>query len=177
MIFDKDASRGLRSEIAQYFPAVWGFAVSISGSTDAADDLAQATCLQALEQHHRFEAGYPVIVMLIEICRSIWLHELRAERICKTGRLDAASEIADLREGPETSIFAAQVYAKIMELPVGQRVTVELVYVQQFTYSEAADILDVPLGTVMSRLSTARNALAGLKDPERKGHRAGCMRA
>jgi len=60
------------------------------------------------------------------------------------------------------NIFASQVYSKVMELPEAQRTTVELVYVQQFTYGEAAEILGVPIGTIMSRLSTARRALAAL---------------
>lgn len=170
MIFKRNVPRSLHSEIERYVPAIWGFALSISGNPDTADDLTQATCLRALEKQNQFMTGRPVIVRLIAICRSIWLDEVRSETIRKTGGLHtaAAADLIDLREDPETSVFALQVYAKIMELPEAQRATVELVYVQQFTYTEAADILGVPLGTVMSRLSTARSALAGLNVVEKK---------
>ncbi len=170
MIYSRGRSRSLRRQIAQYVPAIRGFALSISGNPDTADDLTQATCLHALEREKQFQPGRPVIILLIRICRSLWLHDLRSEAARKTGGLDTATavDLIDQREDPETGIFAMQVYAKIMELPEAQRATVELVYVQQFTYNEAADILEVPLGTIMSRLSTARTALAGMNDIEKK---------
>jgi len=129
-----------------------------------ADDLAQATCLRALEKQHQVDSDKPVIGWLLTICRSIWLNELRARAVRKTGGLETAKarHLIDQAANPEMNIFASQVYTKVMELPEAQRATVELVYVQQFTYSEAAGILDVPMGTVMSRLSTARKALAAL---------------
>lgn len=166
MLFPRKA---LRSEIVQYIPAIWGFSLSTTGKPDLADDLTQATCLRALEKQHQYEPGRPVIVWLIALCRSIWLTEMRADAIRKNRGLDTATvaELIDPRTDTETTIFAQQVCARIGRLPEAQRVTVELVYVRQFTYSEAANILNVPLGTVMSRLSTARTALAGLKDEVR----------
>ena len=180
MILTRNIPRSLRSEIVRYIPAIWGFALSISGDPDTADDLTQTTCLRALEKQDQLVTGSPVVVGLIAICRSIWIDERRAESIRKTGGLHtaAAADLIDLREDPEKSIFALQVYAKIMKLPEAQRATVELVYVQQFTYTEAANILDVPVGTVMSRLSTARAALAGLNAAEdrRMARTASCRR-
>ena len=88
------------------------------------------------------------------------------------GGLDTANanDLIDHTANTETNIFAREVYTSIMSLPEAQRTTVELVYVQEFTYSEAAQILDVPIGTVMSRLSTARKALAKLnQNPRHKG--------
>jgi len=152
-------------------PSIWRFALSLSGKPDVADDLTQATCLRALEKQHQLKRDRPVIGWLLTICRSIWLNELRSQAVRKAGGLDTAGvdDLVDPRSDLEMNILAAQVYTRIMELPEAQRATVELVYVQQFTYSEAAAILSVPIGTVMSRLSTARTALAALKDEERAG--------
>ncbi len=164
MQFGKKSPTDLQGALSEHLPSIWRFALSLSGKPDLADDLAQATCLRALEKQHQVDADRPVIGWLLTICRSIWLNELRAQAVRKTGGLDTAKarDLIDQAAGAEMNIFASQVYTKVMELPEAQRATVELVYVQQFTYSEAAGILDVPMGTVMSRLSTARKALAAL---------------
>jgi len=136
----------------------------LSGKPDVADDLTQSTCLRALEKQHQVDTNRPIIGWLLTICRSIWLNELRAQAVRKTGGLETAKvhDLIDQAADAEMNIFASQVYSKVMELPEAQRTTVELVYVQQFTYGEAAEILGVPIGTIMSRLSTARRALAAL---------------
>ncbi|MEM7268773.1 MAG: RNA polymerase sigma factor [Pseudomonadota bacterium] len=160
------SDRGLKREIAGHLPAIWRFGLSLSGSPDAADDLAQATMLRALEKSGQYREDGRLVGWLMTICRSIWLNELRAARIRKTGALDGAEveALADIRPGPEANIFAAEVFEKVMALPEAQRSAVELVFVEQFTYSEAAQILDVPIGTIMSRLHAARRTLAPLNE-------------
>ena len=71
----------------------------------------------------------------------------------------------------ETNIFAAQVLREVLDLPESQRETVLLVYVEGLTYREAAEVLKVPVGTVMSRLAAARLKLSGLNAeiPETRG--------
>ena len=63
----------------------------------------------------------------------------------------------------ETNILAGQVLKEIGRLPEAQRETVLLVYAEGYSYAEAAGALGIPIGTVMSRLATARSALANLK--------------
>lgn len=164
MLFANKSSPELEKALSEHLPAIWRFALSLSGKPDVADDLAQATCLRALEKQHQMDPNRSPIGWLLTICRSIWLNELRAQAVRKTGGLESAKahELVDQAADAEMNIFASQVYSKVMELPEAQRATVELVYVQQFTYSEAAEILDIPMGTVMSRLSTARRALSAL---------------
>ena len=164
MSFGKKSSASLQDALTEHLPPVWRFALSLSGKPDVADDLTQATCLRALEKQHQADPDRPVIGWLLTICRSIWLNELRAQSVRKTGGLETAKadDLVDRTLDPEMNIFASQVYTKVMGLPEAQRATVELVYVQQFTYSEAAEILEIPMGTVMSRLSTARRTLAAL---------------
>ena len=59
----------------------------------------------------------------------------------------------------ETNIFARQVLNKVQALPDKQRLCVLLVYVEGYSYAEAAETLDIPIGTVMSRLSAARRVI------------------
>lgn len=152
---------------ALHLRAVWRFGLSLSRDPQTADDLAQATMLRAIERAHQF-SGDRLQGWLMTICRSIWLNELRRDQIRRTGALDSAEALAvkDIIPDAETNIFAAEVFTKVMALPEAQRSTVELVYVQGFKYSEAARILDVPIGTVMSRLAAARTALAPLNAEE-----------
>jgi RNA polymerase sigma-70 factor (ECF subfamily) len=75
----------------------------------------------------------------------------------------------------EANILAAEVLTEVQALPEAQRETVFLVYVEGLTYREAAALLAVPMGTVMSRLAAARERLAALKDgagKEKKSERA-----
>ncbi|MFK7754148.1 MAG: RNA polymerase sigma factor [Sedimentitalea sp.] len=175
MRFGKKSKPDFGQQIAPHVPAIWRFALSLSGRPDVADDLTQSTCLRALEKHHLYKDQGTLMGWLMTICRSIWLNELRAQSVRKTGGLDTAhpSELIDKKPSAEMNTFISEVFTRIMQLPEAQRATVDLVYVQNFTYSEAAQILDVPIGTIMSRLHTARAALADLKDdtpapPERQ---------
>ena len=63
----------------------------------------------------------------------------------------------------ETNILAAEVLKAVGQLPEAQRETVLMVYGEGYTYAEAASVLGIPIGTVMSRLAAARSALAKLK--------------
>ena len=69
----------------------------------------------------------------------------------------------DGAEAIETTVFASEALKSIAQLSEGQRETVLLVYAEGYTYAEAASALGIPAGTVMSRLATARSALAKLK--------------
>ena len=164
---DDVACGGLAKAIEKHVPAIWRFALSLSGRPDMADDLTQSTCLRALERSHQFQPGGNLRGWVLSICRSIWLNEVRSMAIRKTGSLDGATEadLIDLAPSQETNIFARQVFQHVMELPEAQRSAVELVFVQQMTYREAAEVLGVPIGTIMSRLATARRKLASLNQP------------
>jgi len=168
----KKQNRYIRGKLSESLPNIWRFSLSLSGNPDIADDLTQATCLRALEKAAQLKLDGHFHSWVLTICRSIWLNDLRGASIRKMGGLDTAnaSDLIDHTANTEMNIFAREVYTSIMSLPEAQRTTVELVYVQEFTYSEAAQILDVPIGTVMSRLSTARKALAKLnQNPRHKG--------
>ena len=145
---------------------LWRYGLVLSGSRDAAQDLVQMTCVRALERSHQFTPGSRLDRWLFAILRSIWLNEVRAARYRRgQGLVDAESALVfdGIRE-IETNIMARQVLNEVQSLPEAQRETVFLVYVEGLSYREAADVLSVPVGTVMSRLAAARARLAALKD-------------
>lgn len=143
---------------------LWRFGYSLSGSADIADDLVQETCARALTKATQFTPGTRLDSWTFTICRSIWLNDLRARKV-RLGEGVLPVEEIDLPDSAPTTemnIFAAQVVEHVMALPDAQRETVFLVYVEGFSYREASEILNIPIGTIMSRLATARQKLAHL---------------
>ena len=158
----------LKAEIVAALPSLWRFAVSLSGSADFADDLSQKTCLRALERRSQVYDASGVKRWMMTICRSIWYNDLRAGALRKTQSLDtsAGMDVAADILPTDTNIFAREVFTSVMTLPEAHRSVVILVLVEGYTYREAAEILDVPIGTIMSRLSSGRAKLAALASPD-----------
>jgi RNA polymerase sigma factor (sigma-70 family) len=158
----------VRAELASHLIRLWRYGLVLTGKRDAAEDLAQATCLRALERAHQFQPGTQLDHWLFAILRSIWLNEIRARRVRENHRSpeDASDMSAGERNDIETNVLARQVLRKIEGLPLPQRETILLVCAEGFTYREAAQLLDVPIGTIMSRLATARAALVHLSTEE-----------
>src|SRR5262245_39289383 len=156
---------GLFSSRVSFSSRLWLYALIPPRHSVLPKDLVQATALRALERSSQFVVGTRLDRWLFSILRSIWLNQLRAQRV-RTGHglLDAEDVlVAEGVEQIETNILAGQVLKQAMGLPEAQRETLLLVYVEGFTYQEAANVLDVPIGTVMSRLATVRLKLGGLE--------------
>jgi RNA polymerase sigma-70 factor (ECF subfamily) len=164
MYSEKKSDAHLRTALQGSLPNIWRFALSLAGNPDTADELTQATCLRALEKSEQFTGDGNPVGWFLKICRSIWLNQLRSQKIRASQSLDSVPEHAlnDLKSDTETNIFAREVFTKVISLPEAQREAVVLVYVEGFSYREAAKLLEIPIGTVMSRLSAARQKLAGL---------------
>lgn len=157
--------------IAGELPRLWRYGLVLSGNRDTAEELVQATCVRALERAHQFAEGTRLDRWLISILHSIWLNEIRSRKVRQgQGLVDAdAALVFDGLRATETNILAAQVLRQVQDLPEAQRETLYLVYAEGMTYREAAGILAVPIGTVMSRLAAARARLAGMNDDVNSG--------
>ncbi|WP_245164274.1 RNA polymerase sigma factor [Buttiauxella brennerae] len=131
----------------------------LSHRRDVADDLVQATCVRALERASQYAAGSRIDRWLFSILHSIWINEVRAQQIRRgQGFVDVDELVGE--ENSDAPIWSNDVMKRVNRLPEAQRNTVFLVYVEELSYREAAEVLNVPVGTVMSRLSTARLTLA-----------------
>jgi RNA polymerase sigma-70 factor, ECF subfamily len=152
---------GLEPSLAR----LWRYALVLSRARDTADDLVQATCLRAIERADQFVPGTRVDRWLFAILRSIWLNEIRSQRIREGGGfVDAADALTtDGGREVEMNITASAVLRAIDLLPEAQRETILLVYGEGYSYAEAAAALGVPIGTIMSRLAAGRAALSKLK--------------
>ncbi|HET7717058.1 MAG TPA: RNA polymerase sigma factor [Bauldia sp.] len=167
----ESSHEAVKAGLREHLRRLWRYGLVLSGSRDTADDLVQSTCLRALERAHQFQPGTHLDRWLMAILHSIWLNEVRATRYRRgQGLVDAEAVLVfDGAQAIETNISAVQVLKRVQSLPEAQRETVFLVYVEGFSYREAAQLLEVPIGTVMSRLAGARAKLAALgADPDER---------
>ncbi|MGX9354240.1 RNA polymerase sigma factor [Roseobacteraceae bacterium S113] len=167
----KNIQGQVRAALIAHQNDVWRFALGLSGKRDVADDLMQATALRALEKSHTLSHTDNLRAWLLTLCRSIWLNELRAAHL---RRAEALSDVEHFvpgtqKDAPEANIFATEVLNQVMGLPEAQREAVMLVYVLGHSYRETADLLHVPIGTIMSRLAAARAKLAPLNETAAPG--------
>ena len=171
MTSGRDRKDVMGKAVEPHLKAVWRFSLSLCGNPTVADDLTQSTLLRALEKADQYRDDGRLQGWLMTICRSIWLNEVRAAQVRRAGGLDTAEALALADEKPDavTNIFASEVFTKIMSLPEAQRSAVELVFVQELTDSESARVLDVPIGTIMSRLFAARKVLKTMNAGEGDG--------
>jgi RNA polymerase sigma-70 factor (ECF subfamily) len=154
-------------------PRLWAFALRITGDKHDAEDLVQLACVRALERAHQFQPDTSLLSWLFSIVHSTWINELRSRNVRGRSRSEwdqnAVETISDPEAStPESDLMRHQILSAVNNLPEAQREVMLLVGVEQFSYKEAAEILDVPMGTVMSRLSRARQAIGALFNPTGK---------
>ena len=152
-----------RIDLVALLPRFRRFGYALTGSTDAADDLVQAACVRALSRAHQWTAGTRLDSWMYAIMRSIWHNNRRGERVRSTAgeALRAFNVRSDVRPPEaESRLLLSQVETAVAALPDGQREALLLVCVEGYSYREAAEILQLPIGTVMSRLARARRRLA-----------------
>ncbi|MCL6330536.1 sigma-70 family RNA polymerase sigma factor [Pectobacterium brasiliense] len=152
----------VRQQLTAHLTRLWRYGLVLSRSHEVAEELVQSTCVRALEKSGQFTSGTQIDKWLFSILHSIWISELRARRVrLGQGFVESEALLApDTRERNDDCRHYQKIMQRVSALPEAQRNTVFLVYVEGFTYQEAADTLSVPIGTIMSRLATARSTLA-----------------
>lgn len=162
MWFNRGVQKEVRAGLDAVYPRLWRYCVVLTGSRDAADDLAQAVCLKAIEKADQFQTGTHLDRWTFRIAQRAWYNDLRGRKVRTGAGLEPIEEIdlEDNKANPETNILGKEVLTEVMGLPDAQRSTVVLVYVEGYSYKECSEILEVPVGTVMSRLSAARQKIA-----------------
>lgn len=151
-----------RRDLVALVPKLRRFGMSLSGNAHDSDDLVQAACEKALKSQAQFVPGTRMDSWMYRIIQNLWLDE-RRKSVCRGPAIDP--DLVHLSDGgkaaalPEDRMMLAQVRTAMAALPAGQREVLALVAIEGLSYREAADTLNVPVGTVMSRLSRARDAL------------------
>lgn len=147
-------------ELPALLPRLKRYALALCQSPALADDLVQSACERALAKPDLWTPGTRLDAWMFRIMRNIWIDG------CRRGRLETEiiqGETADLicdgeREALDR-IAVSELAEQIDSLPWEQREVLLLVCVDDMAYREVAEILNVPIGTVMSRLARARKHL------------------
>jgi len=155
------AQDGLSADLPALLPRLWRFALRLAGDRHDAEDLVQRACVRALERRHQLQPGTSTLSWMFSIVHSVWLNELRARQIRNHGSMQWSEELVDtvaapVACNPEVYAHHQQIIRAVEKLPDAQRTVMLLVAVEGLSYREAATVLEVPIGTVMSRLARAR---------------------
>jgi RNA polymerase sigma-70 factor (ECF subfamily) len=155
---------GLCNELPTHLPRLWRFALRLTGDPHDAEDLVQRVCVRAIERQHQLKPGTSTLSWLFSIVHSVWLNEVRAQRIRRHGSIQWSEELVNTvadsaTASPEMYTLHRQIISAVERLPEAQRAVMLLVAVEGLSYREAATSLDVPIGTIMSRLARARQTI------------------
>lgn len=149
-------------DLVALVPKLRRFAFSLTGNQPDGDDLVQSACEKALRSQDQFQIGSRMDSWMYRIVQTLWMDDLRKRRVRGPAMDPADIEISDEGKAsrlPEDRMMLARATTAMAALPEAQRTVLSLIAVEGLSYKEAAEVLDVPVGTVMSRLSRAREAL------------------
>jgi RNA polymerase sigma-70 factor, ECF subfamily len=149
-------------QLLALLPRLRRFARALTGNMTDADDLVQTAVEKAITNMHMWQEGTHFDRWVITITKNCWLDDRRSARVRMphddvSERFDLVGE--DGRETADKRARQAELRKAVDALPDEQRAVVALVIIEGFSYRETADALDIPLGTVMSRLGRARAVL------------------
>lgn len=145
---------GIHELIEEHYQMLFRFAWRLSGSREDAEDLTQQTFLIAQRKLHQLQDPKAVRSWLCTILRHHFLRSIERP----TASLEAVPEPDDTDAVPD-EFDSEALQSALNELPEEFRTTLVLFYFGDFSYKEIAQQLDVPLGTVMSRLARGREQL------------------
>lgn len=148
------------TELPAILPRLRRYALALCQSPALADDLVQSACERALSQEAMWTPGTRLDAWLFRIIRNIWIDGLRRGRVeAGLWQAQVPDTVLDGERHALSRIECGEIERKIQDLSWEQREVLLLVCVDEMSYREAADILNVPVGTVMSRLARARKRL------------------
>ncbi len=149
--------------IARHQQRLYGYAVAITRDRDRARDLLHDCVVRAASARDRPAAEPAFRSWLFTIMRNLWIDQIRAERRWSQAKETLCDMMSSMPASLESMTVEAFALRQAFErLSYDHREVLALVDISGFSYQEAADLLHVPRGTVMSRISRAREALAKL---------------
>lgn len=188
-VTERERQERLETEALGYLDALYRTALRLSRNPQDAEDLVQETYLNAFRSLDRFEEGTNLRAWLFRILNNAFISQYRRRKRRPSNSLDDVSDfylydhlveggIAPAQENPEREVLNRigdeAVLAALEALPVEFRQVELLADVEGFSYREIADILSIPIGTVMSRLYRARRRLQQVlwREAEQAGYGA-----
>ena len=161
-----EAPAAFRQQLLGAIPRLRRYARSLVYDPAGADDLVQTTLERALAHWHQFDQRRDILVWAISIAHNAFMDERRKHaRMAFVEPREDGARIEDTVAGPSADVgLRMDLIAALQRLPVEQREPLLLVSLEQLSYAECAELLRIPIGTVMSRISRGRAALREILD-------------
>lgn len=162
----------LKEELVILLPRLLRFGRALTRSAAEAEDLVQEACLKALDREETWDRSLPLDRWVFSIVRNTWVSELRKRQVrLGHGQVPAedSNELKTHRTG-ENYLAVSELISHINELPSELRAVLLLISVEGYSYAEASTLLEIPVGTVMSRVHRARKALSSILCESHGGH-------
>jgi RNA polymerase sigma-70 factor (ECF subfamily) len=159
---EASANDAFRAELAALLPRLRRFGRVITRNVADADDLVQVALEKALTHAGQWRPGSRMDSWMFGIMKNAWIDEVRARR--RRERVHAPEE-AGVTVGDASAAardIALSVEAAMEQLPEEQRMAIALVLVEGLSYKDAAAALEIPIGTLTSRLARGRETLQAL---------------
>jgi len=161
-----ETSQSIHEQIVTLLPRLRRFARNLTRNPHDADDVVQIAVERALTRLDQWRSDARLDGWMFKIVRNAWIDELRSRG--RRDRIFLAAEAGEIvgtdSMARETELLSVQ--SAMARLPADQREAVSLVLVEGLPYREAAEVLDVPIGTLTSRLARGRQALQALLGTE-----------
>ena len=155
----------IETQLREHWPRLRRFAYTLSRSPADADDLVQDVAIRAINSAAQWQTGTRFDSWLFRIARNLWIDTVRARsrRDQRTAPSEMAEELGfNPRPATEAGIDLKTAMAAMQRLPDEQREIVALILVDGLGYREVSELLDLPIGTVSSRLNRGRAALLNM---------------
>jgi len=158
------AAAEIRDQIVQLLPRLRRFAIGLTGSIADGDDLMQDVVERALKNLHQWEPGTRLDSWMFRITKNRFVDIRRSQKRSGVVAMDVPEDApavqTDGAREAEAHLMLGGVAQALENLPSEQREALLLVAVEGLSYRDAADILEIPIGTLTSRIARAREALA-----------------
>ncbi len=153
------AKPAIEALVEAHYAALYRYAYRLGGASQLAEDLTQETFCLAQNKLHQLRELDRAKSWLFSILRNAYLHHLRTAKQEKQVPLECVGDLPDRASEPLPAVDSAQLQIALNELPEAFRTPLILYYFEEFSYRDIAEQLEVPLGTVMSRLARAKTFL------------------
>jgi RNA polymerase sigma-70 factor (ECF subfamily) len=147
----------IRDLIDAHYQGLYRYAYRLTGSAADAEDLTQETFGKALARLGQLREPAKAKGWLYRILRNAYLHRVRDDRRAKVVPLDGLGDVSRPEPDPvQWDVDPDRLQDALCELDEAFRTPLVLFYFEEFSYKDIADHLDLPIGTVMSRLARAK---------------------
>lgn len=151
-------------DLAAHIPRLRRYARALTGERHLADDLVQDTLERALAKSALWRRGTKLDAWLLTIMHNLFVNQIKSRQRQLTDSLEVLPVEPAQRAMQSDALEVRDLHSALAALPYEQRSVLLLVSLDERSYEETASILDIPVGTVMSRLSRARDRLRQLLD-------------